>query len=80
MSEEATRYSAPAEAPPPASGLLQMHEALTARRGILEQRLEDGYRRIEAALDQGADVESWETFWVDLLAEYESVCDNAAAA
>lgn len=54
--------------------------AIHFRRAALERRLEDGYRRIETALGEGADTESWETFWLRLLAEYEAVCDQAAAA
>ncbi len=51
-----------------------------ARCQVLEQRLEDGYRRIEQALVECADVRAWEQFWLDLLAEYEAVCHDLAAA
>ncbi len=51
-----------------------------ARCQMLEQRLEDGYRRIEQALAEGADVRAWEQFWLQLLAEYEAVCSDLAQA
>lgn len=47
-----------------------------SRRVALERRLEDGYRRIEEARLNGADVRAWEDFWVQLLREYEAVCDE----
>jgi hypothetical protein len=46
------------------------------RRAALERRLEDGYRRIEEARLNGADVRAWEDFWIQLLREYEAVCDE----
>ncbi len=45
------------------------------RRRVLERRLDDGYLRIEEALRAGADVTTWEDFWLALLADYESVCE-----
>ncbi len=51
-----------------------------ARCQMLEQRLEDGYRRIEQALVDGTDVRAWEQFWLELLAEYEEICHDLAAA
>ncbi len=51
-----------------------------ARCQMLEQRLEDGYRRIEQALAEGADVRAWEQFWLQLLAEYEAICSDLAKA
>ena len=45
----------------------------------LEQRLVDGERRIEEARQLGADVDSWETFWIELLHTYEAVCDRLQA-
>lgn len=44
----------------------------------LERRLEDGYRRINAAAREGKDVAAWETFWIDLLRQYEALCDGLA--
>ncbi len=43
----------------------------TTRLGSLEQRLNDGYERIEQALARGEDVTAWEAFWIDLLHQYE---------
>lgn len=43
---------------------------------ILEERLRDGERRIEAAQLTGADVEAWEDFWIELLHTYETVYDR----
>ncbi|MDQ3227811.1 MAG: hypothetical protein M3Q50_14425, partial [Chloroflexota bacterium] len=47
---------------------------LSAKRSSLEQRLDDGYRRIDEAVVSGADVSEWEAFWFQLLGEYEEVC------
>lgn len=52
---------------------------LEHRRQTLYQRLEDGYQRIEAAIREGQDVTRWEDFWVQLLEEYETVCDTLHA-
>ncbi len=49
-------------------------KSLDARRGSLERRLDDGYRRIEQSALAGADVTEWESFWIRLLEEYEDVC------
>lgn len=40
-----------------------------------EKRLEDGYRMIEAQRAMGVDVTDLETFWIDLLHQYEDVCN-----
>lgn len=50
--------------------------SLAARRETLERRLEDGYQRIDAAIADGEDVERWETFWIDLLRQYEALFDE----
>ena len=55
-------------------------DQIRARRQGLERRLEDGYQRIEEALRAGADVTTWEEFWIQLLAEYEAVCDELRPA
>ncbi|MBA3450826.1 MAG: hypothetical protein H0T18_06415 [Chloroflexia bacterium] len=49
-------------------------DSLDAQRDVLERRLEDGYRRIDEAAIAGADIAEWETFWIQLLGEYEDVC------
>ena len=54
---------------------------LDARRKSLEQRLDDGYQRIDQAALAGSDVSEWESFWIRLLGEYQDVCrelDEAA--
>jgi hypothetical protein len=54
---------------------------LDARRRTLENRLDDGFDRIEQAALSGTDVSEWESFWLRLLSEYEDVCrelDQAA--
>ena len=51
-----------------------------ARQAILEQRLEDGYQRIERAIRSGEDVQRWEEFWMGLLHEYEALCDRLERA
>jgi hypothetical protein len=47
---------------------------LSARRRSLEDRLDDGYQRIDQAALSGTDVTEWESFWLRLLGEYEDVC------
>ena len=51
-------------------------DQLQLRKRSLEQRLEEGDRRIEEAALLGQDVHAWEEFWLNLLAEYESICDE----
>jgi hypothetical protein len=53
---------------------------LDARRSTLENRLDDGYYRIDQAVLSGADVSEWESFWLRLLCEYEDVCRELAEA
>jgi hypothetical protein len=56
----------------PTSSLLNLD--LDGRRRTLEERLDDGYQRIDQAVLSGADVTEWESFWLRLLGEYEDVC------
>lgn len=42
----------------------------------LTQRLSDGWERIESAISRDEDVVAWESFWIDLLHQYEQVCDE----
>ncbi len=51
-------------------------DQIDERRLALARRLEDGYARIELALASGQDVSQWETFWVDLLHQYETLSDQ----
>ena len=53
---------------------------IDARRASLRRRLEDGYIRIETALEAGQDVAEWEAFWLDLLRQYEALCDERLPA
>ena len=46
----------------------------------LERRLDDGYTRIEQARLDGIDTTAWEEFWVKLLVEYQSICDELTEA
>jgi hypothetical protein len=47
---------------------------------MLEDRLGDGYQRIDQAALSGTDVVEWESFWLRLLGEYEDVCREIAQA
>jgi hypothetical protein len=51
-------------------------DELRRRKLTLEQRLDDGFVRIGEAEVEGRDVAAWESFWLSLLNEYESVCDE----
>jgi hypothetical protein len=53
-------------------------EQRLTRQSDLYRRLEDGYQRIERALDQGRDTRRWEDFWLTLLQEYEQLSDELA--
>jgi hypothetical protein len=46
----------------------------------LERRLEEGYLMIEARRLAGEDVMALEDFWLNLLHQYESLCDDAPLA
>jgi|GEM_PF-3173262 len=50
--------------------------AVPDRRQALDERLTDGYQRIEQALREDRDVRAWEDFWIQLLSEYEALCDS----
>jgi hypothetical protein len=52
----------------------------TTEMGSLEQRLNDGYERIEQALARGEDVSAWEAFWIDLLHQYEEASNPLSEA
>lgn len=60
--------------------LAARRDHIRGRRAGLERRLEDGYERIDQALRDGADVAAWEAFWIQLLREYEAVCDDLRPA
>ena len=41
----------------------------------LMARLDDGYERIDAAQSAGLDVAAWESFWIELLRQYQAAYD-----
>ncbi|CCF82358.1 hypothetical protein [Nitrolancea hollandica] len=59
-----------------ASQVSPARSELEERKLTLVRRLEDGYSRIELALQQGRDVTQWEDLWETLLHEYEAICDE----
>ena len=61
-------------APTPISGATD----LITDRDNLVQRLEDGDRKISLAKANGGDVSRLETFWIQLLHEYEETCQAIA--
>lgn len=46
----------------------------------LKARLEAGYERIDVARQKGVDTRAWTDFWITLLHEYETVCDELEQA
>ena len=46
----------------------------------LERRLQDGFTRIGEAMQQGIEVDNWQTHWETLLAEYVALNDELAVA
>jgi hypothetical protein len=57
-----------------------LNSDLSARRRTLEDRLDEGYQRIDQAVLSGADVSEWESFWLRLLGEYEDLCRDLERA
>jgi hypothetical protein len=55
-------------------------QSLEEHRASLESRLQEGYARIDVAVEAGRDVTSWEQFWIDLLHEYETTCHQLQRA
>ena len=47
---------------------------------VLLKRLEDGYEKIKVAQANGRDTAFLEEFWINLLHEYEAVCDELQKA
>ena len=50
--------------------------SISERIEALDRRLADGYQRIDVARAQGQDVTAWEDFWLQLLGEYQDVCNR----
>jgi hypothetical protein len=42
----------------------------------IEQRLNDGYEMIEKRRNAGIEVSKLEDFWIELLHEYEELCND----
>jgi hypothetical protein len=49
---------------------------LTEKRDEYIERLDIGAAKIEEARSQGKDVTLWEDYWIQLLRQYEAVCDK----
>jgi hypothetical protein len=45
----------------------------------IEDRLNDGYGKIDDEVERGRDVERWERLWLSLLDEYERLYRELAA-
>jgi hypothetical protein len=54
------------------------HQILAELQRI-EDRLNDGYAKIDNAVERGRDVERWEALWLSLLDEYERLYRELAA-
>lgn len=61
------------------SETLEAHQHLLADLREIEARLEDGYRKIDAAMAEGRDVARWERHWLKLLSDYERIYDALVA-
>ncbi len=57
---------------------LELIQLLEMKRNELIERLDKGAARIEEARAQGQDVSNWEDYWIQLLRNYEKVCDQLA--
>jgi hypothetical protein len=55
---------------------LQLIEQLSSKRDEFVDRLDTGAAKIEEARAQGKDVSAWEDHWINLLRQYERVCDR----
>lgn len=49
---------------------------LEVKRDEFVARLDVGAVRIEDARAKGKDVSEWENYWLQLIRQYEAVCDN----
>jgi|GEM_PF-2043950 len=58
---------------------LELVSSLELKRGELIERLDRGAACIEEARVQGKNVSDWEDYWIQLLRNYEKVCDQLAA-
>lgn len=51
-------------------------ERLVEKKKEFDERLTIGAEKIEEARSQGKDVSSWEDYWIQLLRNFEAVCDK----
>lgn len=51
-------------------------KTLRAKKEEYIERLDIGAAKIEEARAQGKDVHTWEDYWIQLLRQYEAVCDR----
>lgn len=49
---------------------------LIGKRDELMERLDVGGAKIDEAREQGKDVSAWETYWLELLHQYEQASDK----
>lgn len=54
----------------------QLINRLAEKRDEYVERLDIGAAKIEEARSHGKDVTSWEDYWIQLLRQYEAVCDK----
>jgi hypothetical protein len=64
---------------PQNSGRSDSNEAILNSIQSIEQRLHDGYAKIDEGQASGRDIVRWEDVWIDLLREYEGLMDRLAA-
>ncbi len=76
---DAVNGSAPARAERPRSRMVAITD-IEGQLVLLERRLDDGYRRIEQAHSAGQETSAWDSFWIELLHQYESLADDLALA
>lgn len=50
-------------------------EQLKTRRDEYKERLDIGALKIEEARGRGKDVTAWEDYWIQLLRQWEALCD-----
>ncbi|HEX2913793.1 MAG TPA: hypothetical protein VH186_23510 [Chloroflexia bacterium] len=55
---------------------MQLMAKLIEKRDEYVERLDVGAAKIEEARGQGRDVTLWEDYWIQLLHQYEAVCDR----
>jgi hypothetical protein len=51
-------------------------QRLEEKKQEYQERLDIGGAKIEEARSQGRDVTAWEDYWIQLLRQFEAVCDK----